>query len=88
MSERRTNPRTNLEVSVEVTWPDGEVDLVRTLDLSSSGLFLLLAEDKRPPIGTKLWVRISGALPDGEKPPMTRVEVRRITDQGVGTCFI
>ncbi len=88
MGELRRNPRTSIEVKIEVTMTDGNVELVNTQNLSSSGLFFEISPSKMPTMGDILWVKISGAMADGDQAPLNRVKVIRITDDGVGVKFV
>ena len=87
MSDQRGDPRTKIAVQVEVTFPDGSVEILTTQDISHSGMFIHKQEHALT-VGDKLYVRISGHLGDGDEAPLNRVEIVRVDDVGMGVRFI
>lgn len=75
-----------MEVEVELYRPNAPVCVVRTEDLSSGGVMLILDKPDRPPVGTTVQVRVCGLL-SGESPPMVEATVVRHTDEGVAIRF-
>jgi len=90
MRENRRHERYPITVEVEVMLPGfwkKRRRILRTRDMSNSGVFLECSGASCPPVGTELEVRISG-LVDGEAPPLVRARVVRVTRDGMAVVFI
>jgi hypothetical protein len=90
MRENRRDERYQITVEVEVMIPGfwkKRRQMLRTRDMSNSGVFLERGEQSCPPVGTELEVRISGPV-GGEAPPVVRARVVRVTHDGMAVVFI
>ncbi len=87
MSEKRKSQRIAMCVSVEVTTPEGEMQVLSTRDLSDGGLFLEGIDTNALGLGKELTLKVSIALQGGAA-PIVKARVVRETGDGVGVCFI
>jgi len=90
MRENRRDERYPITVEVEVMIPGfwkKRKRILRTLDMSNSGVFLECDGKSCLPVGTELEVRISGPV-GGEVPPVVRARVVRVTGDGMAVVFI
>lgn len=88
VSDRRQFPRLPVEVEVELHQPGQPVRVARTEDLSGGGVMLILNGHGRPEIGTRVHVRVSGLLGEGETPPLVAATVVRHAEEGVAVRFV
>ena len=56
--EQRKHPRRKLHIEVELGFPSGEKQIVRTRDVSECGIFIVLDRLRRPVIGEVVTVKI------------------------------
>lgn len=86
LDEKRVYPRLPMSVEIELSIPGTEPRVLRTADLSHSGL---LVEDTgaRPPLGTPVEIRVLGTLGGGAEPPLVRGRVVRHTPEGFAVAF-
>jgi hypothetical protein len=90
MKDKRREERVPLEVEVEVTIPGllwRKKRILRTRDLSNSGVFVSCDGRQCPPIGTEIEIRLTG-LVEGQEPPVVRAQVVRIVPEGMGIIFL
>ena len=90
MRENRRDERYPITVEVEVMIPGfwkKRKRIMRTRDMSSSGVFLERGAQPCPPVGTALEVRISGPV-GGEESPVVRARVVRVTQDGMAVVFM
>jgi len=74
-----------MKVTVKVTHDSiGEV-LVKTRDISESGIFLLTEDVDMPPIGTIVEGQVQGMAEEG---PVLKLEIVRAEPVGIGLRFI
>ncbi len=89
--EKRKFPRQTLHVEVELGFPSGEKQVVRTRDVSESGVFLVLDKLRRPVIGEVVTVKLtsddSKKIPENLFPSSDAVVVRQ-EEGGIGLAFI
>lgn len=89
--EQRKFPRQILHVEVELGFPSGEKQIVRTRDVSEGGVFLVLDKLRRPVIGEVVTVKL---MPDDEHKvpgnlfPSSDAVVVRQEEGGIGLAFI
>ena len=85
--EKRQHPRIQIPLLVELSHPAlGNVQ-TKARDVSEGGIFVYLDE---PPVkvGSKLKLRLLTVLPTDTQPtPTVEVEVKRVTDEGLGLAF-
>ncbi|HJW81767.1 MAG TPA: PilZ domain-containing protein [Acidiferrobacterales bacterium] len=90
MRENRRDERYPISVEVEVMIPGfwkKRRQMLRTRDMSNSGVFLESGNQPCPPVGAELEVRISGPV-GGEAPPVVRARVVRVSGDGMAVVFI
>ncbi|NOZ11390.1 MAG: PilZ domain-containing protein [Gammaproteobacteria bacterium] len=86
--ENRKYPRIDVSISVELCYKGKGKAAVCTRNLSDGGLFLEMAEHPLPPLGTRVELKLTGTLGQGEKPPVVRAEVVRVEDNGIAVYFL
>ncbi|MDD3519244.1 MAG: PilZ domain-containing protein [Chromatiales bacterium] len=86
--ERRRHVRVPVEIHVECYCDGQHARVLRTLDLSESGVFLVVDPITMPGIGGEVELQVVGTLGGGETPPRVRARVVRVTDEGVGLEFL
>lgn len=85
MKEKRREQRHPMAVEIKVSHEAiGEV-LVKTKNLSDSGLFIVTDPKKMPPIGTRVNCQIQR---NGEEFPIVPMEIVRTTDGGLGLLMV
>ncbi len=87
--EQRKYPRRELHIEVELGFPSGDKQIVRTRDISEGGVFIVLDKLRRPVIGEVLTVKINDGqdCPDDLFPSNDAVVVRQ-EENGIGLAFI
>lgn len=88
--EQRKHPRRELHVEVELGFPSGEKQIVRTRDVSECGVFIVLDRLRRPVIGEVVTVKTcddSGEKLESLFPSSDAVVVRQ-EEGGIGLAFI
>lgn len=86
--EQREHPRIQIPLLVELSHPT--VGTIQTIarDISAGGLFVRMPNAKISP-GGKLKLRLMTVLPTDTQPtPTVEMEVKRVTDEGLGLAFI
>jgi len=87
-SNKRRSTRLPIQLEVEFTHDEmGLVHLV-TKNISDTGVFITVAEDKQPPIGTTAMVKLKKDFEDGEEAPTLHMRIVRKEKQGIGLEFI
>jgi hypothetical protein len=90
MRENRRHERYPISVEVEVMIPGFWRDrrrMLRTRDMSDSGVFLECEAKSCPPVGAEIQVRVIGSS-DGEALPRVRARVVRVSSDGMAVTFI
>ncbi len=87
--EQRKYPRRQLHIEVELGFPSGEKQIVRTRDVSEGGVFIVLDKLRRPVIGEVVTVKINEGQehPENLFPSNDAVVVRQ-EEGGIGLAFI
>lgn len=87
--EQRKHPRRELHLEVELGFPSGEKQIVRTRDISEGGVFVVLDKLHRPVIGEVVTVKLNNSekVVDEVFPSEEAVVVRQ-EEGGVGLAFI
>ncbi len=87
--ELRKHPRRIVHLDVELGFPSGEKQQVRTLDISDGGVFLVVDKLRRPIIGEVVEVKIlSDEHNTGVVFPSNDAVVVRQEESGIGLAFI
>jgi hypothetical protein len=84
--EQRRHPRVNIQIEVELTAPELDALILKSGNLSQSGLFLCVESAVPLQMGDEVCVRLKHALGDGE-PPLVKAQVVRVTEHGIGLRF-
>ena len=83
--DKRQYIRTPLQCKIKIIHDSfGEV-IVKTLDISDGGVYVALASDKIPPVGTIVKGQVQGLMDDA---PIVDMEVMRVDAGGIGLRFI
>lgn len=87
--EHRKYPRRDLHIEVELGFPSGDRQIVRTRDISDGGVFLVLDKLRRPMIGEVVTVKINEDSDVSEDIfPSSDAVVVRQEEGGIGLAFI
>lgn len=90
MTSKRQHERFPIEVEVEISVAglfSRQRRILRTRDVSDSGVFVLSDARTCPAAGTEIEIRLTG-LVDGQDPPVVRARVVRVTSEGMAIAFI
>lgn len=85
MENKREHERIPLSVDVKVSHPDIGEKLVKTKNISDSGLFILVEPTEMPAIGEVVEGQVQGVIDD---PPVVKMKIVRMEDDGLGLQFI
>ncbi len=86
--EQREHPRIQIPLLVELIHPAIGTVQTTARDISEGGLFVYLANPKVRE-GGKIKLRVLTTLPtDTQSKPTIEMQVKRVTDQGLGLAFI
>lgn len=85
MKNRREHERHPLSVDVKISHPDIDEKIVKTKNISDSGLFILVEPTMMPPIGEVVQGQVQGEIDD---PPLVKMKIVRTEDEGLGLQFI
>ena len=86
--EKRKFPRKEIILSVKISYPTGESQLVHTRDISDGGMFLILEELDRPIIGELVSVELTDENDNKDVLPSSEAVVVREESEGIGLSFI
>ena len=87
--ELRKYPRREIHLEVELAFPSGEKQTVRTMDISDGGVFLIVDKLRRPIIGEVVEVVIINDEKNaGVVFPSSDAVVVRQEENGIGLAFI
>ena len=81
MENKRVHPRYPLSVDVKVTHPDIGEKMVKTRNISDSGLFILVEPTAMPPIGEIVQGQVQGEHDDM---PVVKMKIVRMENDGLG----
>ncbi len=84
---QRRYPRTEIKVSVELTFLDEPYTIVNTRDISEGGMFIEVDSPAKFPIGEMVHIHYLDPLNDGEDTFKDAIIVR-VADDGIGISFI
>jgi len=87
LTEKRRHRRSNIQLDVELVYPEGGSSRVKTRDLSISGLFVEAIGNQPPKLGTLLTVTFLSA-PHQSGTYSLKARVQRLTDNGIAMTFI
>lgn len=82
---RRRHPRIPMNASVKISHESFGEKIVKTKNISDSGLFILVEPTQMPPIGVVVTGQVQGMIDDA---PIVKMEIVRVEKDGVGLQFI
>ena len=85
MQNRRRHPRIPMTVRVKIVHPAIGEKIVKTKNISDSGLFILAEPTEMPAIGEIVIGQVQGMIDD---PPSLEMEIVRTEKDGIGLQFI
>lgn len=85
MSNKRQHVRTPLACRIKIQCPVNGEMMVKTRDISDGGVFVVLEDQKIPPIGTIVQGQVQGMMEDA---PILEMEVVRMESEGIGLRFV
>lgn len=85
MENRRDHPRYPLEADIKIVHPKIGEKIVKTKNVSDSGLFILVEPAVMPPIGEVIQGQIQGEQDDL---PLVTMKIVRAEDDGLGLQFL
>ncbi len=84
MGDKRENVRCVLSVSVKISHPEIGEKIVKTRNISDSGLFLLIEPAEMPLLGEIVQGQIQGVV----DAPVVKMKIVRSEKEGLGLQFI
>lgn len=85
MSDKRKHERYPFATDVKISHPDIGEKIVKTKDISDSGIFILVEPTAMPAIGEIVQGQVQGGA--GEM-PIVKMKIVRTDDDGLGLQFI
>lgn len=86
-NDKRNSNRLGIRIDVRMTLADGQEYILKSQNLSDTGIFLELGEHPSPAIGSQVTLVVCATM-DGEPAPAVKAEIVRCTDEGIGLRFI
>jgi len=86
--DKRKSPRKDITLSINITYPSGESQIVNTRDISDGGMFLILDKLDQPIIGELVAVELTDDPKNTEALPSSEAVVVRQEADGIGLSFI
>jgi len=86
--DKRKSPRKDITLSINITYPTGESQIVNTRDISDGGMFLILDKLDQPIIGELVAVELTDNPKNTEALPSSEAVVVRQETDGIGLSFI
>lgn len=85
---QRTNIRHPIEVPIRLMDADGNEHNALSGNVSDCGLYVTLAPEYRPTLGSIVQVQVKTPLGDGSEPPINKALVVRHDENGIGLRFL
>ncbi|MDX2504190.1 MAG: PilZ domain-containing protein [Gammaproteobacteria bacterium] len=85
MTDKRKSERYPFTTDVKISHPDIGEKIVKTKDISDSGVFILVEPTVMPPIGEIVQGQVQGEHDDM---PVVKMKIVRMEDDGLGLQFI
>lgn len=86
-NDKRNSNRLGIRIDVRMSYADGTEVILKSQNLSDTGIFLELGDHPAPPTGTQVTLVVC-AMMDGEPAPAVKAEVVRCAEEGIGLRFI
>ena len=85
----RKHPRKDIDLEIELSYPDAEPVIVHTRDISDGGMFLILEGVEKPPvIGELVHVKLVGESAKKETLPESAAVIVHKDAVGVGLAYV
>lgn len=85
MKERRSEQRHPIAAEMKISHPDVGDIIVKTKNLSDSGLFVVAGSQQMPPVGTLVNCQVQR---EGEDMPVVPMKIVRTTEGGLGLLLV
>jgi hypothetical protein len=85
MNNKRKHERYPFATDVKISHPDFGEKIVKTKDISDSGVFILVEPTAMPPVGEIVQGQVQGGAGDM---PVVKMKIVRMEDDGLGLQFI
>lgn len=85
MTNRREHDRIPIKLSVKISHPAIGERVVKTQNISDSGLFVLIEPSDLPPIDSIVVGQVQGMI---DEPPKLGMKIVRSESHGVGLMFV
>lgn len=85
MNNRRRHTRVPLTVNVKIFHPSIGEKILKTKNISDSGIFIIVDPADIPAIGEIVMGQVQGLIED---PPSLEMEIVRVESTGVGLQFV
>jgi hypothetical protein len=85
MNNKRKSERYPFTTDVKISHPDIGEKIVKTKDISDSGVFILVEPTAMPPVGDIVQGQVQGGAEDM---PVVKMKIVRMDDDGLGLQFI
>ncbi len=85
MENRRIHPRTPIAVDIKVFHYSIGEKVVKTKNISDSGLFIIVEPTAMPSIGEVIQGQVQGAAEDL---PVVAMKIVRVEENGLGLMFV
>ena len=85
MSDKRKHERYLFTTDVKISHPDIGEKIVKTKDISDSGIFILVEPTTMPALGEIVQGQVQGGAGDM---PIVKMKIVRTDDDGLGLQFI
>lgn len=86
--KNRRSPRIPMQLEVELLHDVTGEMVLKTKDISETGVFVKMPPEDQPAIGTECLVRLKDNFADGEEPQTLTMRVVRQTENGIGLEFV
>ena len=86
--DKRRYPRRPVELDIELSYPSGQIHVVKSRDISEGGLFLVIDSASQPIIGEVLRIKLLGDSASKESLPSEEAVVVHQASDGIGVAFI
>jgi hypothetical protein len=83
--DKRKHIRTPLQCKIKITHASVGEKIVNTRDISDGGVFVILAPNDIPPIGSMVTGQVQGLM---DAAPILDMEVVRVEPSGIGLRFV
>lgn len=83
--DQRRSVRTPFACSIKITDQVLGEFMVKSRDISDTGVFVIVSPEAFPPVGTLVTAQVQGLMEDA---PVLKMEVVRVASEGIGLRFV